>query len=70
MPMVIQACYECGDEISYEMDDLEAEAYFAENPHINRDVDEVALPPMPCTLCEEAYYAMLMHSGMNEDDCF
>ena len=28
MPMVIQACYECGDEICYEMDDLAAEAYF------------------------------------------
>ena len=39
MPMAISSCYECGDDIEYEMDDLEAEAYFLENPHVNRDVD-------------------------------
>ena len=51
MPMVIQACYECGDEICYEMDDLEAEAYFSENPHVNRDVDVVLM------LFPEVFYA-------------
>ena len=70
MPMVSQACYECGDEIYYEMDDFHAEIYFSENLHINRDVDVVTLPPMPCTMCEERHYAMMMHAGMNEDDCF
>lgn len=59
MPMVFQACYECGEEI-----------YFQENPHVSRDVDFVTLPPMPCDDCDQVYYEMLMHSGMNEDDCF
>ena len=70
MPMASRTCYECGDEIVYEMDDLEAEAYFAENPHISRDVDVVTLPPMPCSECEVAYYTMLAHAQMNADDCF
>lgn len=70
MPMVIQACYECGGEIFYEMDDLEAEAYFQENTHVSRDVDLVTLPPMPCAECEHGYYQMMAHARMNEDDCF
>ena len=70
MPMVIQACYECGEEICYEMDDLEAEAYFAENPHVNRDVDIITLPPMACDMCSQQYYEMLMHARMKDDDCF
>ena len=65
-----QSCYECGEDIRYEMDDLAAEAYFSENPHIKRDVDIITLPPMPCDMCDQQYYEMLMHSGMNEDDCF
>ena len=44
------------DEISYEMDDLEAEAYFSENPHVNQDVDVVTLAPMPCDMCDQQYY--------------
>ena len=70
MLMVSQTCYECGDEISYEMDDLQAAVYFTENPHISRDVDVVTLPPMPCTMCEEHHYTMMLHADMNEDDCF
>ena len=70
MPMAIQVCYECGEEIYFEMDDLQAEAYFLENPHVSRDIGLVTLPPMPCDMCEQFHYEMLMHSGMNEDDCF
>ena len=70
MPMVSQTCYECGDDICYEMDDFQAEIYFSENPHIRRDVDVVTLPPMSCDMCEQFYYEILMHSGMNADDCF
>ena len=70
MPTVIQACYECGDEIFYEMDDLEAEAYFLENPHISRDVNIVTLPPMPCDMCEQFHFEMMLRTGMNEDDWF
>jgi len=70
MPMVSQHCYECGEDICYEMDDFEAEVYFLENPHISRDVDFVTLPPMPCSKCDQAYYTMIAHAQMNEDDCF
>ena len=70
MPMVIQACYECGDEICYEMDDFQAEIYFQENPHVSRDVGEVMLPPMPCSDCDQGWYTMMAHAQMNEDDCF
>ena len=70
MPIVFSSCYECGDEIEYEMDDLEAEVYFLENPQVSRDVAEVTLPPMPCDMCEQLHYEMLMHSGMNVDDWF
>ena len=70
MPMVFQTCYECGEEIFYEMDDLEAEVYFLENPDISRDVDFVTLPPMPCGDCDQGWYAMMAHAQMNEDDCF
>ena len=70
MPAVYQHCYECGEEIYYEMDDLQAEIYFQEKPHVSRDVDFVTLPPMPCDDCDLGYYQALAHSGMNEDDCF
>ena len=70
MPVVMQTCYECGDEIEYEMGDLEAEVYFQANPHVNRDVDVVSLPPMPCADCDERWYTMMAHAQMNADDCF
>ena len=57
-------------DICYEMDDLAAEAYFSENPHVNRDVDVVTLPPMSCDRCEQLHYEMILYAGMNDDDCF
>ena len=70
MPMAFQTCYECGDEICYEMDDLEAEVYFLENPHVSRDVDIVTLPPMLCANCDQGWHMWMAHAQMNEDDCF
>ena len=69
VPAVNQVCRECSDEIFYEMDDLQAEVYFAKNPHVPRDVDFVTLPPMLCDECEHRRNAIMLRAGKGQQAC-